>query len=88
MKTVLHTEASPGLGGQEVGTLNGSVDASLGGMTVRLCRVALAAAIERVLDDPEAAARRAGAACALVEERFSRTSAVGRLLDLYGELLA
>lgn len=49
---------------------------------------ALAAAIERVLDDPEAAARRARAARALVEERFSHTSAIGRLLHLYGELLA
>jgi glycosyltransferase involved in cell wall biosynthesis len=49
---------------------------------------ALAAAIERVLDDREAAGRRARAARALVEERFSHTSAVGRLLHLYGELLA
>jgi glycosyltransferase involved in cell wall biosynthesis len=49
---------------------------------------ALATAIERVLDDPEAAARRARAARALVEERFSHTSAVARLLHLYRELLA
>jgi glycosyltransferase involved in cell wall biosynthesis len=49
---------------------------------------ALAAAIERVLDDREAAGRRARAARALVEERFSHTSVVGRLLHLYGELLA
>jgi glycosyltransferase involved in cell wall biosynthesis len=49
---------------------------------------ALAAAIGRVLDDPEAAALRARAARALVEERFSHESAVGRLLRLYDELLA
>jgi glycosyltransferase involved in cell wall biosynthesis len=49
---------------------------------------ALAAAIERVLDDPAAASRRARAARVLVEERFSHESAVGRLLQLYGELLA
>jgi glycosyltransferase involved in cell wall biosynthesis len=49
---------------------------------------ALAAAIERVLDDPTAAARRARAARALVESRFSHATAVGRLLHLYGELLA
>jgi glycosyltransferase involved in cell wall biosynthesis len=49
---------------------------------------ALAAAIDRVLDDPEAAALRARAARALVEERFSHESAIGRLLRLYDELLA
>jgi len=49
---------------------------------------ALAAAIERVLDDPDAAARRARAARALVEARFSHESAVERLLQLYRELLA
>jgi glycosyltransferase involved in cell wall biosynthesis len=49
---------------------------------------ALAAAIERVLDDPDAAARRARAARTLVETRFSHESAVGRLLQLYRELLA
>jgi glycosyltransferase involved in cell wall biosynthesis len=49
---------------------------------------ALAAAIERVLDDPTAAARRARAARALVEARFSHVSAIGRLLHLYGELIA
>ncbi len=49
---------------------------------------ALAGAIGRVLDDPEAAARRARAARALVEARFSHERAVDRLLQLYGELLA
>jgi glycosyltransferase involved in cell wall biosynthesis len=48
----------------------------------------LAAAIERVLDDPAAAAHRARAARALVEARFSHVSAIARLLHLYGELLA
>jgi glycosyltransferase involved in cell wall biosynthesis len=49
---------------------------------------ALASAIERVLDDPASAARRARAARTLVEERFSHESAVKRLLQLYDELLA
>ena len=48
---------------------------------------ALAAGIERVLDDPEAAARRARAARALVEARFSHAHAVDRLLHVYEELL-
>ena len=49
---------------------------------------ALAAGIERVLDDPEAAARRARAARALVEARFSHVHAIDRLLHVYDELLA
>jgi glycosyltransferase involved in cell wall biosynthesis len=49
---------------------------------------ALTAAIARVLDDPAGAARRARAARALVEARFSHTHAVNRLLHLYDELLA
>jgi glycosyltransferase involved in cell wall biosynthesis len=49
---------------------------------------ALASAIGRVLDDPDAAAHRARAARALVETRFSHETAVGRLLALYDELLA
>lgn len=49
---------------------------------------ALAAGIERVLDDPGAAARRARAARALVEARFSHTHSIGRLLRVYDELLA
>jgi glycosyltransferase involved in cell wall biosynthesis len=48
---------------------------------------ALATAIEQVLDDPAAAARRAREARALVESRFSHTAAVERLLRLYDELL-
>ncbi|HUM15894.1 MAG TPA: glycosyltransferase [Candidatus Nitrosotalea sp.] len=48
----------------------------------------LAAAILAVLDDPEAAARRARAARALVDGRFSHETAIGRLLQLYDELLA
>jgi glycosyltransferase involved in cell wall biosynthesis len=49
---------------------------------------ALAAGIERVLDDPEAAAQRARAARALVEARFSHVHAIDRLLRVYEELLA
>jgi glycosyltransferase involved in cell wall biosynthesis len=49
---------------------------------------ALAAGIERVLDDPEAAAQRARAARALVEARFSHGQAIDRLLRVYGEVLA
>jgi glycosyltransferase involved in cell wall biosynthesis len=49
---------------------------------------ALAAGIERVLDDPEAAAQRARAARALVEARFSHIHAIDRLLQVYDELLA
>jgi len=49
---------------------------------------ALAAGIERVLDDPEAAAQRARAARALVEARFSHVHAIERLLRVYDELLA
>jgi len=49
---------------------------------------ALAAGIERVLDDPEPAAQRARAARALVEARFSHTHAIDRLLEVYDELLA
>jgi glycosyltransferase involved in cell wall biosynthesis len=48
---------------------------------------ALAAGIERVLDDAEAAAQRARAARALVEARFSHTHAIDRLLHVYEELL-
>jgi len=49
---------------------------------------ALAAAILRVLDDSDAAARRARAARALVERRFSHEASITRLLRLYDELLA
>lgn len=49
---------------------------------------ALAAGIDRVLDDPEGAARRARAARALVEARFSHTRAVDRLLSVYADVLA
>jgi glycosyltransferase involved in cell wall biosynthesis len=49
---------------------------------------ALAAGIERVLDDPEGAGRRARAARALVEARFSHAHAVDRLLRVYADLLA
>lgn len=48
---------------------------------------ALAAGIARVLSDAPAAARRAEAARALVEERFSHAASISRLLQLYGELL-
>jgi len=47
----------------------------------------LALGIETVLADPAAAERRAEAARRLVEERFSHTIAMGRLLGLYDELL-
>jgi glycosyltransferase involved in cell wall biosynthesis len=49
---------------------------------------ALAAGIERILDDPEAATQRARAARALVEARFSHAHAVDRLLRVYEDLLA
>ena len=49
---------------------------------------ALAAAILRVLDDSDAAARRARFARALVEQRFSHEASITRLLQLYDELLA
>ena len=49
---------------------------------------ALVAAIGRVLDDPDASARRARAARALVEARFSHARSIDRLLHLYDELLA
>jgi glycosyltransferase involved in cell wall biosynthesis len=48
----------------------------------------LAAAIERVLEDPAGAAQRARAARALVEARFSHGRSVDRLLALYDEVLA
>jgi glycosyltransferase involved in cell wall biosynthesis len=48
----------------------------------------LAAAIERVLEDPVGAAQRARAARALVEARFSHGRSVDRLLALYDEVLA
>jgi len=48
----------------------------------------LAGGIERVLADPAAAERRAAAARELVEQRFSHTAVMARLLDLYGALLA
>jgi glycosyltransferase involved in cell wall biosynthesis len=49
---------------------------------------ALAAGIARVLSDTPGAVRRAEAARALVEERFSHAASISRLLQLYGELLA
>jgi glycosyltransferase involved in cell wall biosynthesis len=48
---------------------------------------ALAAAIERVLADPAAAAARARTARKRCEERFSRETSIGRLLSLYDELV-
>jgi len=47
----------------------------------------LAAAIGRVLGDGLSADRRARAARALVEERFSHAASMTRLLDLYADLL-
>ena len=47
----------------------------------------LARGIEGVLGDPAAASRRALAGRKLVEERFSHTSVMARLLDLYAEVL-
>ena len=49
---------------------------------------ALTAAIGRVLDDPDASARRTRAARALVEARFSHARSIDRLLELYAEVLA
>jgi glycosyltransferase involved in cell wall biosynthesis len=57
------------------------------GLLVRAGAPDLAHGIERVLDDPAAAARRAVAARQLVEERFSHTAVMTRLLDLYAEAL-
>ena len=57
------------------------------GVLVKATAVDLAQGIERVLDDPDAAARRAIAARAMVEERFSHASMLTRLLDLYVEVL-
>jgi glycosyltransferase involved in cell wall biosynthesis len=48
---------------------------------------ALAAAIERVLDEPAGARARAAAARALCERRFSHAAAIERLLAVYEELL-
>ena len=47
----------------------------------------LARGMERVLADPAAAERRALAGRKLVEERFSHTGVMTRLLDLYREVL-
>jgi len=49
---------------------------------------ALASAIDTVIADPAAAAARACAARALVEERFSHVAAVTRLLALYDDVIA
>ena len=48
---------------------------------------ALARGIRAVLEDVDAAARRARAARHLVEDRFSHQAAITRLLALYDELL-
>jgi glycosyltransferase involved in cell wall biosynthesis len=50
--------------------------------------LALAQAVETVLAEPAAAMRRAEAARALVEGRFSHIAAISRLLALYDEVLA
>lgn len=57
------------------------------GVLVKATSEELAQGIERVLDDPDAAARRAIAARAMVEQRFSHASMLTRLLDLYVEVL-
>ena len=49
---------------------------------------ALAQGIRRVLADPGDASRRAVEGRRLVEQRFSHTAVVTRLLDLYGEVLS
>jgi glycosyltransferase involved in cell wall biosynthesis len=49
---------------------------------------ALAAGIDAVLDAPGPARRRAEAARALCEARFSHAAAIARLLALYDEVLA
>ncbi len=58
------------------------------GVLVKAEAADLAAGIERVLSDPAGAARRAAAARALVEERFSHAIMLTRLLDLYVEVLS
>ena len=57
------------------------------GVLVKATADDMAAGIERVLDDRDAAARRAIGARVMVEERFSHTSMLTRLLDLYVEVL-
>jgi glycosyltransferase involved in cell wall biosynthesis len=57
------------------------------GLLVKAVALDLAQGIERVLDDPTAAARRALAARKLVEERFSHVAMMARLLELYTEVM-
>jgi glycosyltransferase involved in cell wall biosynthesis len=62
-------------------------DGETGLLAPRESPAELARGIERVLGDRAAARRRAAAARRLVEERFSHTAVMARLLDLYGELI-
>jgi len=48
----------------------------------------LAAALERLLCDPDLVARLGAAACRRVKERFSLTGQVNRLLALWAELVS
>jgi glycosyltransferase involved in cell wall biosynthesis len=57
------------------------------GLLVKAAAVDLAEGIERVLDDPAAAVRRALAGRELVEQRFSHGAMMTRLLDLYTEVM-
>lgn len=71
----------------EVGGVPEVVADGATGLLVKAAVPDLARGIERVLDDPAGAARRAGAARKLVEERFSHAAVMTRLLDLYAEVL-
>ena len=70
------------IGGVSEIVLDGST-----GVLVKAEAADLAQGIERVLSDADGAARRATAARAMVEERFSHASMLTRLLDLYVEVL-
>jgi glycosyltransferase involved in cell wall biosynthesis len=70
------------VGGVSEVVLDGST-----GVLVKAEAADLAQGIERVLADSDGAARRAIAARAMVEDRFSHASMLTRLLDLYAEVL-
>jgi glycosyltransferase involved in cell wall biosynthesis len=71
----------------EVGGVPEVVVDGVTGLLVRPAARDLAQGIARVLDQPEAAAERAGAGRALVEERFSHAAVMTRLLGVYAEVI-
>jgi glycosyltransferase involved in cell wall biosynthesis len=73
----------------DVGGIPEVVDDGRTGLLVKSGSAAeLARGIEVVLSAPEAAAGRALAARQLIQERFAHDKAIGRLLAVYGELMA